>query len=313
MRQVIPGDELEMVLENIGIIRTLGLVFGDGSTVGVFDGEILISMHEHHRPSEAYERQLRTRITDQFPDVQVFFPPADITNQILNFGRAAPIDVQVIGTDRASNYQLAKAIAAEVAKVPGAVDVRVHQVETGPELRLNIDRVRALELGLTQNDVARNVLVALSSSSQSAPNYWLDRTIGVSYRLAVMTPQYRVDSMNALERLPIMSPRLSEPQILSNVADIERRNYSTIVDHYDVQPMFNVYAATDRMDLGLGRCGRRGKSSSAPATELPRGTVIKDPRSGRKHADVIPGTLLRYDPRGRARVLADGGELSVVD
>ncbi len=253
MRKVIPADELVDVIDNIGLPYSgLNIAFSDSATIGAFDGEILVSLKpgEHHSTWD-YVRQLRTGLGREFPNLTFFFQPADIVGQILNFGLPAPIDVQVIGplTNAAKNYTLAKQIEERLSRIRGAVDVHLHQVIDVPEMRFTVDRTRADQLGMTQRDVADSMLVSLSSSTQTAPNYWINPQNGIDYPIAVQTPQYRVDTTGALLNTPVRSITGSN-QLLSNVARMQRGTTSSVVNHYNVQPLYDVYANVQDRDLG---------------------------------------------------------------
>nr|MDQ2869014.1 efflux RND transporter permease subunit [Verrucomicrobiota bacterium] len=253
IRKVIPADELTDILDNIGLPYSgLNIAFSDSATVGAFDGEILVSLRagEHHS-TWGYVRELRTRLGSEFPNLTFFFQPADIVGQILNFGLPAPIDLQVIGplSNAKKNYVLAREIERRLAVVPGAVDVHLHQVLDVPEIRFNVDRTRADQLGLTQKDVADGMLVSLSSSTQTAPNYWINPQNGIDYPIAVQTPQYRVDSTAALLRTPVRSST-GATQMLSNVARLSRGTTASVVNHYNVQPLYDIYANVQDRDLG---------------------------------------------------------------
>ena len=208
IRQVVPPKEIENIIDNIGIPNGgFNLAFGDSPTLGVSDGDILISLNAGEHGSTAdYTDRLRKRLNQKFPDVVFFFEAANITNQILNFGLPAPIDVQVLGRNAAANYDIARQIAAKVAQVPGAADVHIHQVVDAPAIDINVDRSKAGQVGLTQRDVATSLLISLSSSGQIAPTQFLDWRTGVSYGVAVQTPQYRMDSLEAVLRTPVSSP-----------------------------------------------------------------------------------------------------------
>ena len=251
VRRTIPREELAIVLSNIGLPSNgINLAFGDSSTVGTFDGEILVALKEHHGPTGRYVERLRKELPEQFSEAGFFFQPADIVGQILNFGLAAPIDIQVMGNKTKENYALAREIEREVQKIPGAVDVHLHQVVDAPELRVNVDRTRAEQLGLTQRDVANSLLISLASSGTSAPNYWINPKNGVNYPVAVQTPQYRIDSIDTLLSTPIVTGVLAAPQLLGNLASVERRTSPAVVSHYNVQPVFDVYANVQGRDLG---------------------------------------------------------------
>jgi multidrug efflux pump subunit AcrB len=290
IRAVIPSGELDTILDNIGLPPGgFNLAFGDSATIGNNDGDILISMTQDHTPTEITTERLRQRLREKFPDMVFFFEAANITNQILNSGLPAPIDVQVTGRDAGPNYRIAQQLEERIARVPGTADVHIHQVLNAPELRIKVDRVKASELGLTQRDVANSVLISLSGSGQVAPNFWLNWKNGVSYTITVQTPQYKLDSVDKLMRTPVSpagaleafntagsmagasnagdgatgtAPNQSsaaygnpgalpyQTQLLSNLATIEHDTGPEIANHYNVQPVFDVYANIDRRDLG---------------------------------------------------------------
>jgi CzcA family heavy metal efflux pump len=251
IRRTIPPEELALVLDNIGLpVGGVNLAFSDSATVGAGDGEILVALQHEHRSTWDYIKQLRQILPEQFPHMTFFFQPADIVGQILNFGLPAPIDIQVVGRNRPKNYEIARQLEARVARIPGAVDVHLHQIVDAPELFVKVDRTRASQMGLTQRDVANNMLVALSSSGQAAPNYWLNPQNGVQYLVAVQAPQYNIDSIDTLQSMPIMGGSLSTPQLLSNLATVERRTATSVVNHYNVQPIFDIYANVQGRDLG---------------------------------------------------------------
>src|SRR5205814_4631325 len=196
IRQVVPPREIANIIDNIGIPNGgFNLAFGDSPTLGVSDGDILISLKgEEHGSTAEYTDRLRKHLNEKFPDVVFFFEAANITNQILNFGLPAPIDVQVVGRNIPANYEIAKQIAAQIAAIPGAADVHIHQVVDYPEIDIDVNRSKAGQVGLTQRDVSTSMLISLSSSSQIAPTQWLDYRTGVSYGVSVMTPQYRMNT-----------------------------------------------------------------------------------------------------------------------
>jgi len=252
IRDVIPASELETVLDNIGLPGSgVNLAFSDSATIGSADGEILVALNpEKHGPTWDYVRTIRNRLNREMPDCVFFTQPSDIVGQILNFGLAAPIDVQIAGRDVKTNYALAQELSARIAKIPGAVDVHVQQVVDAPALRFNVDRTRAQQLGLSQRDVATNVLISLSGSAQSAPNFWLSPQNGVQYAVATQTPPSKMDSIEAILATPLPTTRGSAPQIFGNVATVERTIAPSVVSHYNVQPVFDVFASVDQSDLG---------------------------------------------------------------
>jgi multidrug efflux pump subunit AcrB len=311
IRHVIPAHEIDTIIDNIGIpFGGFNLAFGDISTLGTGDGDILISLKpDDHGPTAEYTVKLREDLRRKFPEATFFFEPANITNQILNFGLPAPIDLQVVGRDP-QNYKIATALAERISHIPGAADVHVHQVVDSPELRINVDRSKAGQLGLQQRDVSNSLLISLSSSGQVAPNEWLNWQNGVSYGMAVQTPQYRMDSLAALMRTPISAPiagvltttatslagtagasnsavgsspsqsslaygnpgaAAGGPQLLSNLASVERGVSPEIINHYNVQPVFDIYANVDRRDLGSVGAGVE-KIMQEFSGKLPPGT-----------------------------------------
>ncbi|UFP93761.1 efflux RND transporter permease subunit [Gloeobacter morelensis] len=276
IRRMVPERELALIIDNIGLpVGGVNLAFSDSATIGAADGEILVSLEEGHTPTHRYVERLRRTLKTEFPELTFFFQPSDIVTQILNFGLPAPIDVQVSGPPRnqAENYRIARKLEREIARIPGAADVHLHQIVDSPALRVNVDRTRAAQMGLSQRDVANTLLYSLASSGQSAPNYWLNPKNGVNYLVAVQTPQYRVNSAAALENTPITAAGLSSPQLLSNLASLERRNQMQVINHYNVQPTFNVYANVQNRDLG-GVASEIGAVVARAEKALPRGSRI---------------------------------------
>lgn len=273
IRAVIPPSELELTLDNIGLpVGGVNLAFSDSSTIGSSDGEILVALKEHHKPTAEYVRQLRERLRKEFPQLVFFFQPSDIVGQILNFGLPAPIDVQVAGRNPL-NYEIAQKIAKEVQLVPGAVDVHVHQVLDTPEIRVDVDRDRASDIGLTQRDVANNLLISLTGSGQAQPNYWLDPKNGVNYLVATQTPQYNISSTGALENTPIAANSGQENTLLSNVSTVRRGIAPQVINHYNIQPVYDVYANVQGRDLG-GVARDVSKILAKYQKELPRGSTL---------------------------------------
>jgi multidrug efflux pump subunit AcrB len=276
IRRVIPADELSQILDNIGLpFSGYNIALSDSGTLGSFDGEILVSLNkERHGPTAEYIRRLRHRLNHQFTDLSFFFQPADIVGQILNFGLPAPIDIQVMGPIRngEKNLSLAREIERRVARIPGVVDAHLHQVVDVPELRVDVDRTKANGSGLTQRDVANSMLISLSSSSQVAPNYWLSPANGVQYMIAVQTPDYRMNSTDALLSTPIHGP--ASTQLLSNLADIHRGTTASVINHYNVQPVYDVFANIQDRDLG-SVAAEVDRVVKEVTPKLPRGSVIE--------------------------------------
>jgi CzcA family heavy metal efflux pump len=274
IRQTIPSNELETILDNLGVPYSgINLSYSNSGTYGTADGEILVQLkQERGRPTGEYIDQLRAKLPQQFPGTQFFFQPADIVTQILNFGTPAPIDVAISGNNVNGNYAVAQKLANEMRHIPGAVDVHVQQALDEPTLHMDIDRTRVQSVGLQAKDVAQNLLVSLSSSFQTAPAFWLDPRNGVSYTLAVQTPQYRVDSYQALQNTPVTgSVAGTQPQIIGNLARTSTTTRPAVVSHYNVQPMINVYASVSGRDLG-GVSDDLLKKVQAIEKELPKGS-----------------------------------------
>jgi len=275
VRRVIPPKDLQLILDNIGLpTYGVSLAIGANATVGSQDGDMLVQLSPEHEGSTwDYVRKLRKELPRQYPGVTFFFQPADMVNQVLNLGLPAPIDVQVAGRNAAGNYAVAQKLAKEIARIPGAVDVRVQQVMDAPELRFDVDRIKAQQLGLSQRDVASDVLISLSSSGQTSPNFWLDPRNGVQYAVNVMTPQYKMGTVDAVVNTPITAPGQATPQLFGNLATASRGTSPAVVNHYNVQPIFDVYASADRRDLG----GVAREVDAIVARErgtLPRGSNI---------------------------------------
>jgi len=273
IREVIPPNEIGNVLDNIGLpVSGINLAFSDNATISSADGEILVALNPNHKPTAQYTRILREKLHQNFPDMEFSFAAPDIVSQILNFGIPAPIDIQVTGQNP-KGYDIANEIKARVAQIPGAADVHVHQLVHGPDLRVNVDRTRAQQIGLTQNDVARTMLVSLSSSGQNAPNFWLNFKNGVNYQVAVQTPQYKMDTLQDLQNTPVVGQNLPRPELLGNLASVERRESPVIVNHYNVQPVFDVLANVQGRDLG-GVADQVNKVIDEFKSKLPRGTFL---------------------------------------
>jgi multidrug efflux pump subunit AcrB len=276
IRQTIPSNELETILDNLGVPYSgINLSYSNSGTYGTADGEILVQLKQTRgRPTGEYIDELRERLPQQFPGTQFFFQPADIVTQILNFGTPAPIDVAISGPNVRGNYAIAQKLANEVKHIPGAVDVHVQQALDEPTLHLDIDRARVQSVGLQARDVASNLLVSLSSSFQTAPAFWLDPRNGVSYSVAVQTPQYRVDSYQALQNTPVTgSVGGARPQIIGNLATTTATTRPAVVSHYNVQPMINVYASVSGRDLG-GVSDDLIRKVEDIRKELPRGSQM---------------------------------------
>jgi CzcA family heavy metal efflux pump len=275
IRKVIPADETDLVMDNIGLTpETFNYAFGDGATISSADGEVLIALNaKHHGSTEKYMKELRSQLQRQFPDLTFFFQPADMVTQILNFGLPAPIDVQVQGYDPA-NYNIARHLRERLASVPGAVDVHMHQVVDAPDLHLDVDRVRAAQFGLTQQDVANSMYISLASSAAVQPNFWLDPKMGITYSVAAQTPQYNIDSINALQNTPIPIPTMrNRTEVLGNMATLTPAILPVVINHHNGAPVFDIYANTQDSDLG-SIASKINKIVKEESAHLPPGTKI---------------------------------------
>jgi len=253
IRQVIPKRELQTLIDNIGTPYSgLNLSLSEGALISSADGQILIALNAHHSPTSQYVRQLRKSLTSQFPDSTFFFLAPDISNQVLNFGLAAPIDVQVVappGKEDAA-YAVASSLKNAVGRIPGAVDVHLAQVPSQPEIRIDVNRSMADQVGLSERDIASDLLVSLSSSTQVQPSYWIDPKRGIQYLVSVQTPQYMNDSLTALANTPLSLAGSTQPQLLSNVAALSRTTGPVNITHYNSLRTFDVQASVDGIDLG---------------------------------------------------------------
>lgn len=254
IRELIPKDQLETVLDNLGVPNSgINLSYSNSGTIGTLDGEILLSLRDGHRPTEEFISLLRAELPKRFPGIEFFFQPADIVTQILNFGLPAAIDVQFSGNDLAGNAARAAELVKEIRKIPGAVDAHVHQRLDGPSLNLQMDRTRLQQFGLTAQNVGQNVLIALSGSSQTAPAFWLNPQNGVVYSIAVQSPQYKVDSLDALLNIPVgasgAASAAGPPQLLGNLVDAQAARQPAVVSRYNIQPVVDVYVSVHGTDL----------------------------------------------------------------
>jgi CzcA family heavy metal efflux pump len=275
LRQQIPKDELVTILDNIGLPYSgINLSYSNSGVVGSSDAEILVGLNaEHHHPTAGYIRRLRAELPRQFPGVEFFFQPADIVTQILNFGLPAPIDIQVTGADMEGNYVIAQQIANRVREIPGTADVHVQQLLTLPTLDMHIDRTKVTQVGMNARDVAQNVLVSLSGSFQTSPNFWLNPKNGVTYSVAVQTPQYHVTSLQDVMDMPVNDPGVQNYQVLGNLAELRPAARPAVVSHYNVQPVIDVYISTQGRDLGAVASDTM-KALKPFEQKLPRGTRI---------------------------------------
>ena len=276
IRRQIPARDISGILDNIGIPNSsINLSYNTSGVIGPGDADILVQLKPGHAPTENYVRKLRESLNREFPGTMIYFLPADIVSQTLNFGLPAPFDVQVVGRNVAANHAVAEKLAARIKTVSGAVDVHVQQPDNWAQFKISIDRSKAADLGLTEQNVANSVLLSLSGSSVVTPAYWLDPSVGIEYLINVRAPEYVMDSVQQLETMPISagSRNGSGAQILNNLADISRINVSPVVSHYNVMPVIDVYGSVDGRDLGSVLDGI-DPIVQAAKKDLPRGSSI---------------------------------------
>ncbi len=289
IRREIPQDEIVTIVDNVGLpYSRLNLSYSISAPVGTADADIQVQLSKDHKPTEEYVNRLRKVLSEEYPGVMFYVLPVDIVTQILNFGLSAPIDVQIIGPRVEENHALAARMMYDMRNVTGAMDIRVQQPFNEPMMRVNVDRTRAEQLGLSQRDVAGSVLVALSGSSQTTPTFFLDPKTGVSYNVAVQAQQYQVNSLDKLRSIPVTSanktnatqqktsgaPGAQQPvQFIGNLASLSPGTEMGIVSHYDVQPVIDLYANVDGTDLGTVTRGVE-KVVDAHRKELPLGSVM---------------------------------------
>ena len=251
IKKIISEENIELMLNNIGIPQSpFNLAFGDTTTTGTWDGTVLISLSRSKPYStEYYEKILRDRLNIEFPDYTFLFQPADMISQILNFGLPTPIDVRLIGYGD-NNVEIAREMVEEISKIPSVVDTRLHQLLDQPELFLNADRTKLMLAGMSQFDLASDVVISCSDSTYITPNYWLDTKNGIPYLIAVQTPKYRISNIDQLMRTPVNSRRTNNPQLLCNLATLNRKKVPAVVSHHNIQPALDIYANVQGKDLG---------------------------------------------------------------
>jgi len=256
IRRSVGQQNIALILDNFGLVsEKYSLAFGDNATIGTHDGEILVSLkHERSRSTPEYVAELRKSLRAKFPELTFFFQPADMVSQILNFGLPAPINVKISGYNRAENFTVAQELRDRIAQIPGAVDVYVHQSLDAPTLDLNVDRTLLAMNGISQREIANDILVSLSSSSQVTPNFWVDPVYGIPFLVAVQTPPRVVDSLNELMNTPVSARAqgnsAGSSQLLNNVATVSRGRAASVVNHYNIQPEFDIFANVQGRDLG---------------------------------------------------------------
>jgi len=274
LREVIPPRELGGIIDNIGLPYSgLNLSYSTSAPVGPGDADIMVALAPSHRPTAEIIHDLRMQLPARFPGVTFSFVPADIVTQILNFGLPAPIDIQVMGRDVQGNRKVAADLLRSLVRVPGMADLRIQQEFNQPSIHLNVDRTRAAQMGVTQRDVASNLLISLSGSAQTTPTFWLNPANGVSYNVATQTPQYRVNSLEEIGNIPVTSASGTHPQLLQGLAALTRGTDQPVVSHYDIAPVIDLYGSVQGRDLG-GVAREIAPIIEAAKKGLPRGSDI---------------------------------------
>ncbi|AOI62934.1 RND transporter [Burkholderia territorii] len=276
IREAVPPDELGAIVDNLGLpVSGINLSYSNSGTIGTLDGELMIALKPGHRSTQHYVQTLRTLLPQRFPGVEFFFQPSDIITQILNFGQPAAIDVQVLGNDLASNMAIASSLMKKIRQIPGTVDVHVLQRNDEPTLVADMDRTRMQQLSLSAQNVAQNMLISLSGSSQTTPSFWINPRTGVQYPLQIQTPQYNIASIDDLLGTPISaSGRTGMPlQLLGNLVRIRPVSNPAVITHYNIRPAIDLYVSVEGRDLGSVAGAIDRVVSDARAT-LPRGTDL---------------------------------------
>jgi len=276
IRSLIPKAELGSILDNIGLpVSGINLTYDSASPIGNADADVLVTLNAKHKPTAQYVEKLRTVLDTDFPGVTFGFLPADIISQILNFGLPSPIDIQIVGGDVNGNRAAATKLMARLRQVHGLVDLRIQQPDDAPAINIDVDRTEAIKAGFQQRQIGQNLLIALSGSSQTTPNFWLNPKNGVSYPLATMTPQYTVDSLDALRNIPLAGaspggaggaasaagagaaagaspgvPGAAKSQILGSLGTLDRGSQEAVISHYNVQPVIDIFGSVQGRDLG---------------------------------------------------------------
>ena len=274
IQQIIPSNELDGVVSNIGLtVSGINMAYNNSGTIGVGDADILISLKPNHAPTDDYVKTMREKLPQLFPGTTFAFLPADIVSQVLNFGVPAPIDLQVAGKDLQSNRVYANQLLAKVRQIPGIADARIQQAFQQPTLDVNVDRSLASLVGLSEKDVATAMLTTLSGSTQSAPTYWLNPANGVNYPVSLQTPQRDITTMTGLNNIPLTSPTGANAQLLGGLAKVERTVGNAVVSHYNVQPIIDIFATPQGRDLGALAADIQ-KVIQETAHDLPKGASV---------------------------------------
>ncbi|WP_168791192.1 efflux RND transporter permease subunit [Paraburkholderia aromaticivorans] len=274
IREVVPQKELGTILDNLGLPYSgINLSYSNAGTIGTLDGEIQVALNEDHEPTQVYMDKLRAILPQRFPGVEFFFQPADIVTQILNFGLPAAVDVQISGADQEGNFDVARKLLKQVRMIPGTVDTHIQQKLDEPAINLQMDRTRLQQLNLSASNVAQNVLISLSGSSQTSPGFWFNNRNGVEYSVAVQTPQYQVSSIDELLRTPVSGVANGPTQLLGNLVRVSPQTQFAEVNHYNIRPVIDLYVSVEKRDLG-SVANQVDKLVDNVRASLPRGSQI---------------------------------------
>ncbi|SIT45486.1 Acriflavin resistance protein [Paraburkholderia ribeironis] len=274
IREVVPPKELGTILDNLGLPYSgINLSYSNAGTIGTLDGEIQVALNEGHQPTQMYMDKLRAILPQRFPGVEFFFQSADIVTQILNFGLPAAVDVQISGADQQGNFDIARKLLKEVRLIPGTVDTHIQQKLDEPAINLQMDRTRLQQLNLSAANVAQNVLISLSGSSQTSPGFWFNNRNGVEYNVAVQTPQYQVSSIDELLRTPVSGSATGPTQLLGNLVRVSPHTQFAQVTHYNIRPVIDLYVSVEKRDLG-SVANQVDKLVNNVRASLPRGSQI---------------------------------------
>jgi len=274
MRRTIPSSKLSSIIDNIGLpYSSINMAYSTSAPIGTMDADVMVTLKPGHRPTDDYVHELRRILPREFPGVSFYFLPADIVSQILNFGLPAPIDIQVSGPNVEANHAFATNLLHQLENVPGAVDLRVHQLFDQPRLEIAVDRTKAMESGFTQLDVANSLLVSLSGSFQTTPSFWLDPKTGVTYSVVTQTPQYNVASLGDLRNIAISGDHSGHPEILSDVASTSRAPSMAVLSHYNLQRAIDIFGSVQDRDLG-GVASDITRIVDQNRKRLPRGSQL---------------------------------------
>jgi multidrug efflux pump subunit AcrB len=274
IRGIIPPAEISSLIDNIGLpYSSINMTYSNSAPIGSMDADVMVTLNPNHRPTTDYVHELRRVLPREFPGVSFYFLPADIVSQILNFGQPAPIDIQLTGPNLAGNHAFAMRLLEQFRRVPGAVDLRVHQLFDQPRIQLAVDRTKAVQSGFTPMNVANDLLVSLSGSFQVTPSYWLDPRTGITYSVVAQTPQYAESSLSDLENIPIDPQNGRRPEILSDMVSSSRAASLADVSHYNVQRTIDIFGSVQDRDLG-GVAADLNRIVDANRKELPRGSQL---------------------------------------